>query len=160
MLIFITIGIVGLAVLLLAAVFGELFDLLDGGVSGTGLGAGLSVFGASGVLVIALALPVVVAYVVAIAVGIVTLVCVQTVIRRLKQTEDTGANDPTGLTGVARTRVSREGGEVSLDGPYELETRLATSAEDIPAGGLVRVVSLSGSRVRVEALDLTNHRKD
>ena len=53
MLVFIAIGAAGLVVLLVSMLFGELFDLLDGALSGTGLGAGLTLFGASGVLSLA-----------------------------------------------------------------------------------------------------------
>ncbi len=160
MLVFAVIGGAGLLVLLVSMLFGELFDLLDGALSGTGLGAGLTLFGASGVLVLANGLPAGYAYPIAGVVGVIALVGVQLLIRRFQRSEDGVPSDPTGLTGIARTTVTPAGGEVSLDGPYEVETRLATSAVGIPAGTPVRVLFASGSRVRVEPLDPTTHRKD
>lgn len=152
MLVFMIIGGVGLFVLLVSMFFGELFDLLDGAFSGTGLGAGLTLFGASGVLVLANGWPMGYAYVIAGVVGLVTLIGVQLLVRRFQRGEDGTPSDPAGLTGVTRTRVTAAGGEVSLDGPYEVETRLATSVTEIPAGTTIRVVSAIGSRVRVEPL--------
>lgn len=160
MFVFLIIGVAGLGTLLLALVFGDLFDLLDGGLSGAGLGAGLALFGAAGVLVLANSWPVVLAYPVAVAVGLVTVAAVQLVVRRLRRTEESGPPGPIGLTGVARTRVTPAGGEVSLDGPYEVEARLATSVADIPAGAPVRVIALGGTRVQVEALEPITQRKD
>lgn len=152
MLVFMIIGGIGLFILLISMFFGELFDLLDGALSGTGLGAGLTLFGASGVLVLANGWPTGYAYLIAGAAGLVTLVGVQLLVRRFQHSEDGTPSDPSGLTGVTRTRVTPAGGEVSLDGPYEVETRLATSETEIPAGTTVRVVAASGSRVRVERL--------
>lgn len=151
-LVFVVIGGVGLLILLVSLFFGELLDLLDGALSGTGLGAGLTLFGASGVLVTANGWPAGYAYLVAVLAGLVALIGVQLLVRRFQRSEDGTPADPTGLTGVARTRITPAGGEVSLDGPYEVETRLASSEAEIPAGSPVRVVSALGSRVRVEAL--------
>lgn len=169
MLVFVAIGSAGLVILIVSMLFGELFDLLDGALSGTGLGSGLTLFGASGVLVLANGWPAGYAYLIAAVAGLIALVGVQLVIRRFQRSEDGVPSDPTDLTGVARTTVTPAGGEVSLDGPYEVETRLATSAVVIPAGTLVRVVSAAGARVRVEPLDSldtatrsdpSTHRKD
>ena len=153
MLVFIAIGVAGLVVLLVSLLFGELFDLLDGALSGTGLGAGLTLFGASGVLALANGWPASAAYLIAGAAGVVTLLGVQLLIRRFVRSEDGAPSDPAGMTGVARTPVTRAGGEVSLDGPYEVEARLATSDTDIPSGTPIRVVAANGPRVRVEPLD-------
>jgi membrane protein implicated in regulation of membrane protease activity len=160
MLVFVIIGGLGLFVLLISMFFGELFDLLDGALSGTGVGAGLTLFGASGVLALANDWPTMYAYVIAGAVGVLTIFAVQLLVRRFQRSEDGTPSDPADLTGVTRTRVTPAGGEVSLDGPYEVETRLATSEREIPAGTAVRVVSALGSRVRVEPLTATDPRKD
>lgn len=152
MIVFLIIGGVGLALLLISMLFGELLDLLDGALSGTGLGAGLTIFGASGLLVLANDWPVGFAYVIAAAAGLVALVGVQLLVRRFQSSEDGVPSDPADLTGVARTRVSPNGGEVSLDGPHELEARLAYSDEEIPAGTVVRVVETHGARVKVVRL--------
>jgi membrane protein implicated in regulation of membrane protease activity len=155
-LVFIIIGGLGLLVLLLSMFFGEVLDLLDGALSGTGLGAGLAIFGASGVLTLVNGWPEGYAYVLAGGAGVATLVGVQLLVKRFQSSEDGTPSDPTGLTGVSRTRVTASGGEVSLDGPYEVETRLATSLRDIPAGTPIRVIATAGSRVRVEALEPQN----
>ena len=160
MLVFIAIGVAGLVVLLVSMLFGELFDLLDGALSGTGLGAGLTLFGASGVLALANDWPAGAAYLIAAVVGVMTLAGVQLLVRRFVRSEDGVPSDPAGMTGVARTTVTRAGGEVSLDGPYEVEARLATSDVDIPSGAPIRVVAANGPRVRVEPLDPSLHRKD
>ncbi|MGH1523562.1 NfeD family protein [Leifsonia sp. L25] len=160
MLVFIVIGVAGLVVLLVSMLFGELFDLLDGALSGTGLGAGLTLFGASGVLALANGWPGGAAYLIAAVAGILTLAGVQLLVRRFVRSEDGAPSDPAGMTGVARTTVTRSGGEVSLDGPYEVEARLATSDVDIPGGTPIRVVAANGARVRVEPLDSSLHRKD
>lgn len=160
MLVFIAIGAAGLVVLLVSMLFGELFDLLDGALSGTGLGAGLTLFGASGVLALANGWPAAAAYLIAAVAGVVTLAGVQLLVGRFVRSEDGAPSDPAGMTGVARTTVTRTGGEVSLDGPYEVEARLATSDVDIPSGAPIRVVAANGPRVRVEPLDPSPHRKD
>lgn len=152
MIVFLIIGGVGLALLLISMLFGELLDLLDGALSGTGLGAGLTIFGASGLLVLANDWPVGFAYVIAAAAGLVTLVGVQLLVRRFQSSEDGAPSNPADLTGVARTRISPNGGEVSLDGPHELEARLAYSDDEIPAGAVIRVVETHGSRVKVARL--------
>lgn len=160
MLVFIAIGVAGLVVLLVSMLFGELLDLLDGALSGTGLGAGLTLFGASGVLALANGWPAAASYLIAAVAGVVTLAGVQLLVRRFVRSEDGVPSDPAGMTGVARMTVTRAGGEVSLDGPYEVEARLATSDVDIPSGASIRVVAANGPRVRVEPLDPSLHRKD
>ncbi|MFF2052701.1 NfeD family protein [Leifsonia sp. NPDC058194] len=152
MIVFLIIGGVGLALLLISMLFGELVDLLDGALSGTGLGAGLTIFGASGLLVLANDWPIGFAYVIAAAAGLVTLVGVQLLVRRFQSSEDGVPSNPADLTGVARTRITPNGGEVSLDGPHELESRLAYSDDEIPAGTVIRVVETHGSRVKVSRL--------
>ncbi|UAJ80624.1 NfeD family protein [Leifsonia sp. ZF2019] len=152
MIVFLIIGGVGLALLLISMLFGELLDLLDGALSGTGLGAGLTIFGASGLLVLANDWPVGFAYLIAAAAGVVTLIGVQLLVRRFQSSEDGTPSDPSDLTGVTRTRVTPNGGEVSLDGPHELEARLAYSDEEIPAGTVIRVVESHGARVKVARL--------
>jgi membrane protein implicated in regulation of membrane protease activity len=150
--VFVIIGGVGLVLLLVSMLFGELLDLLDGALSGTGLGAGLTIFGASGLLVLANDWPVGFAYVIAGAAGLVAFVGVQLLVRRFQSSEDGTPSNPADLTGVARTRVTPSGGEVSLDGPHELESRLAFSDEEIPVGTTIRVTETHGSRVKVARL--------
>jgi membrane-bound ClpP family serine protease len=54
-----------------------------------------------------------------------------------------------GLSGVATAPISAEGGEVRLDGPGEVERRLAFADEPIESGARVRVVEHEGTRVKV-----------
>ncbi|WBU39057.1 NfeD family protein [Homoserinibacter sp. YIM 151385] len=153
MLPFIIVGAVGLAVVLLSLFVGELFDLLDGAISATGLGSAFTVFGAAGAISTANGLPGWAAYVIAIGVGILVLVGVQLLIRSFRRSEDGAPSSPLGLYGTARTSISTSSGEVSLDGPGEIETRLAFADARIETGTRIRVVEMQGSRVKVEPAD-------
>jgi len=150
MTLFIIVGAVGLVIVLISLVFGEIFDFLDGAVSATALGSAFTVFGAVGAIVLANGLPVWTAYVISGIVGVLVLVGVQLMIRSFRRSEDGTPSSPLGLYGVARSTISTSFGEVSLDGPHEIETRLAFSDERIEAGSRIRVVELQGSRVKVE----------
>lgn len=150
MLVFLIVGGVAIGLLLISMLFGELLSLLDGAISGTALGVGGTFFGASGVIVVANGLPDWVAYVAAAVLGLLALGVVQLVIGRFRSTEDVVPTDPSGLVGVARTRITTTSGEVSLTGPHEVETRMAFADEELPAGSQIRVVAAHGSRVKVE----------
>ena len=52
---------------------------------------------------------------------------------------------------MARSTITGASGEVSLDGPNEMETRMAYSDERIEPGTRIRVIALQGTRVHVEA---------
>jgi len=150
MTLFIIVGAVGLVIVLISLVFGEIFDFLDGAVSATALGSAFTVFGAVGAIVLANGLPVWSAYVISAVIGVLVLVGVQLMIRSFKRSEDGTPSSPLGLYGVARSTISGSFGEVSLDGPHEIETRLAFSNTRIETGSRIRVVELQGSRVKVE----------
>lgn len=150
MLPFIIVGGVGLLVVLISLVFGELFDLLDGAISATALGSAFTVFGAVGAIVFANDLPLWLSYVIAIAVGLAVLLAVQLLIRSFRRSEDGEPSSPLGLYGTARSSISASSGEVSLDGPHEIETRLAFADVRIETGTRIRVVEMQGSRVKVE----------
>jgi membrane-bound ClpP family serine protease len=150
MTLFIIVGAVGLVIVLISLVFGEIFDFLDGAVSATALGSAFTVFGAVGAIVLANGLPVWSAYVISAVIGVLVLVGVQMMIRSFKRSEDGTPSSPLGLYGVARSTISPSFGEVSLDGPHEIETRLAFSDTRIETGSRIRVVELQGSRVKVE----------
>jgi len=147
---FIIVGGIGLVAVLASLFFGELLDLLDGAISLTAIGSAFTVFGAVGALVVANGLPEWSAYLISLAVGVLVLVGVQALIRAFRRSEDGVPTDPTGLTGVARSTITGASGEVSLDGPNEIETRMAFSDERIEPGTRIRVVELQGTRVRVE----------
>jgi len=150
MLPFLIVGGIGLLLVLVSLVFDEIVDFLDGALSGTAVGSALVVFGASGAIAVANGLPDWSAYLISAVVGILVFVGVQLVIRSLKRSEDGNPSSPVGLFGVTRSTVTTTSGEVSLDGPHEIETRLAFADEVIPRDTRIRVIELQGSRVRVE----------
>jgi membrane-bound ClpP family serine protease len=89
-------------------------------------------------------------YLISGAIGIAVFIAVQLLIRSLRHSEDGTPSSPVGLYGVTRSNVTTTSGEVSLDGPGEIETRLAFADEPIPRDTRIRVIEMQGSRVRVE----------
>ena len=157
MTVFIVIGAVGLLLLLVALPLGDVFELGDGALSGTSLGAGAVAFGAIGAIVKANGLPTAVAYVASILFAVLTLVVVQRVIARLRESEDGQPLVLTGVPGIVTSTVTPTGnGEVSLDDPRELERRLAWADTEIPAGTRIVVLEQPGSRVKVAPVTPTN----
>lgn len=150
MLPFLIVGGIGLLLVLISLVFDEILDFLDGAISGTAVGSALVVFGASGAIAVANGLPDWSAYVISAGVGIAVFIGVQLLIRMLRRSEDGIPSSPVGLYGVTRSTVTTTSGEVSLDGPHEIETRLAFADEVIPRDTRIRVVEQQGARVRVE----------
>jgi membrane protein implicated in regulation of membrane protease activity len=147
---FLIVGGIGLVLVIFSLMFDEILDFLDGALSGTAVGSALVVFGASGAIAVANGLPDWSAYLISALIAIVVFVGVQLLIRSLRRSEDGTPSSPVGLYGVTRSNVSTTSGEVSLDGPHEIETRLAFADEPIPRDTRIRVVELQGSRVRVE----------
>ncbi|MFD6445686.1 NfeD family protein [Promicromonospora sp. NPDC060204] len=150
MLVFIVIGLLGLALALASLLLGDFFDLLDGAISGTSLGAGALLFGATGTVIVSSGLPVWVAYPAGLVVAVLVIVLVNVLIKRLKAGEDGGPVSLVGAQGSVTSDVDRGHGEVSLDAATELEARLAFSDEPIEQGTRVVVVEQHGSRVKVE----------
>lgn len=148
---FIIVGGIGLVAVLASLFFGELFDLLDGAISMTAIGSAFTVFGAVGAIVVSNGLPEWSAYLISAVIGILVLVGVQLMIRAFRRSEDGDPANPTGLYGTARSTITGASGEVSLDGPNEMETRMAYSDERIEPGTRIRVIALQGTRVHVEA---------
>ncbi|WP_182112656.1 MULTISPECIES: NfeD family protein [unclassified Actinotalea] len=147
---FMVIGGIGLALLLIALPLGDVFDIGDGALSGTSLGAGALGFGAIGAIVTANGLPTVWAYVASAAFGVLTVVGVQRMVGHLKASEDGLPYTLTGVQGVVTSPVAPgRSGEVSLDDPRELERRLAWADVEIPEGTRIVVVEQSGGRVKV-----------
>ncbi|WP_214467728.1 NfeD family protein [Microbacterium flavescens] len=154
MLPFLIVGGVGLAVLLISLIVGDIFDhfdIGDGAISGTALGVAAVVFGASGVLTFTSGLDTVWAYVLAVVLAVLAYLVAVFFIKRLTKSSDGAPLSAAGLSGVSRSDISPAGGEVSLDGPGEFERRLAYSDEPIAEGVRVRVVEHSGTRVKVVA---------
>ena len=148
------VGGVGLAVLLISLIVGDIFDhfeIGDGAISGTALGIAAVVFGASGALTYTSDLDPVWAYVLAAVLAILAFVVAVLFVLRLSKSSDGVPVSAVGLSGVTRSTVSPAGGEVSLDGPHEVERRLAYSDETIAEGVRIRVVEHSGTRVKVAA---------
>lgn len=150
---FLIIGGAGIVLLLISMIVGDIFDSFDigdGAISGTGLGAAAVLFGASGAITITSGLPIWWAYIFALIAAVIAYVITQVAIKRLSSSSDGTPVDVTGSTGVSTADISPAGGEVSLDGPHEIERRLAFSDEPIPSGTRIRVVRVSGTKVQVE----------
>lgn len=151
---FLIVGGVGLAVLLISLIIGDIFDhfeIGDGAISGTALGIAAVVFGAAGVLTATSDLDLVWAYVLAAVFAILAYLVAVFFVRRLTKSSDGAPASAVGLTGITRSTVTPAGGEVSLDGPHEIERRLAYSDEPLAEGVRIRVVEHSGTRVKVVA---------
>jgi membrane-bound ClpP family serine protease len=151
---FFIVGAVGLIVLVISLVIGDVLDHLglgDGGISGIALGIAATVFGTAGVLTTQSGLDIAWAYVAAICLAIGAYLIAAFVIRRLDATSDGVPINAVGQTGTSTSPISPAGGEVSLDGPAEIERRLAFSDEEIPEGQRIRVIEHSGTRVKVVA---------
>ncbi|GHH71345.1 NfeD family protein [Promicromonospora soli] len=150
MLVFIIIGLLGLALALASLVLGDFIDLADGALSGTTLGAGGLLFGATGMVVLSSGLPLWVAYPAGLAVAVLVIIMVNVLIRRLNAGNDGAHVSLVGVQGTVTSDVDRGHGEVSLDAATELETRLAFSDEPIEQGTRIAVVEQHGARVKVE----------
>lgn len=152
MTVFMILGGLGLVLLLLSLVVGEVVEEIgfgDVGLSGSALSIGAVVFGASGVIALSNGLGTGWAYGIAIAFAVVAAGVAQLVITRLASSEDPPPPPLEGAFGVATATTGPDGGEVRLDGVRDLENRLAWSDERIEAGARVVVLAVSGSRVHV-----------
>ena len=150
MLVFIIIGLLGLALAVASLVLGDFIELADGALSGTSLGAGGMLFGATGMVVLSSGLEPWVAYPAGLVVGILVIVLVNVLLKRLKAGDDGTPVSLVGAQGSVTSGVDRGHGEVSLDAATELETRLAFSDEPIEQGTRIVVVEQHGARVKVE----------
>jgi membrane protein implicated in regulation of membrane protease activity len=150
MLVFIIIGLLGLALAVASLVLGDFIDLVDGALSGTSLGAGAMLFGATGMVVLSSGLEPWVAYPAGLVVGLQVIVLVNVLLKRLKAGDDGTPVSLVGAQGSVTSGVDRGHGEVSLDAATELETRLAFSDEPIEQGTRIVVVEQHGARVKVE----------
>lgn len=151
MTLFIILGGVGLALLLISLVFGDFLDFDGGGlISIPGIAIGLVVFGASGAITTTSGLDPLWVYVIATVIGIVAYALAALVVRSLQRSSDGEQRDITGATGLAMSRITQSTGEVSLDAPGEIERRLAFADADIEQGTRIHVIRMFGSRVKVE----------
>ncbi|MGW9185316.1 NfeD family protein [Agromyces sp. NPDC055661] len=151
---FLIVGGLGLVLLVISLVLGDIlnhFDIGDGAISGTAIAVGLVVFGAAGALTVTWGIDVVWAYVLAAVLAVVAYLLSAMAVRSLTRSSDGVPASALGLTGVAKSDVSSSGGEVSLDGPGEIERRLAWSDAPIAEGARIRVIEHAGTRVKVVA---------
>ncbi|MFE6255349.1 hypothetical protein [Agromyces sp. NPDC057865] len=151
---FLIVGGLGLVLLVISLVLGDIldhFDIGDGAISSTALAVGLVVFGAAGALTVTWGLDLVWAYVLAAVLAVVAYLLSAMAVRSLTRSSDGVPASALGLTGVAKSDVSSSGGEVSLDGPGEIERRLAWSDAPIVEGARIRVIEHAGTRVKVVA---------
>lgn len=152
MTVFIILGAIGLAVLVLSLIFGDIFDFDGGIVSLPAIAIGLVVFGASGALTHSLGLEIIWAYVISIVIGVFAMLLAGYMVKKLASSSDGVPRNVTGDTGTAMSDITGSSGEVALDDPNEIERRLAFADEMIPQGTRIRVVKHLGSRVKVEPL--------
>ncbi|MWV48468.1 hypothetical protein GRS96_04155 [Rathayibacter sp. VKM Ac-2803] len=151
MITFIVVGVAGLLMLLVSVVVGDVLERVGGSaLSGTALGIAATLFGAAGVLTMSLALPTAVAYAAAFVAAVASYLIVLRLTRRIVGGSDGGTVAVIGLHGIATASISVRGGEVSLDGPGEVERCPAYSEEPIPEGTRIRVIEQAGTRVKVE----------
>lgn len=151
---FLIVGGLGLTLLVVSLVIGDVldhFEIGDGMVSGTALAVALTVFGAAGAITASSGLELLWAYVLGAVLAVVAYVAAALAVRSLAKSSDGVPASAVGLTGVATVAIGESGGEVRLDGPGELERRLAFADGLIPEGARVRVVAHAGSRVKVVA---------
>ena len=151
---FLIVGGLGLVLLVISLVLGDIldhFDIGDGAISGTAIAVGLVVFGAAGALTVTWGIDVVWAYVLAAVLAVVAYLLSAMAVRSLTRSSDGVPASALGLTGIAKSDVSLSGGEVSLDGPGEIERRLAWSDAPIAEGARIRVIEHAGTRVKVVA---------
>ncbi|NQX12513.1 NfeD family protein [Microbacteriaceae bacterium VKM Ac-2855] len=151
MTIFLVVGGIGVVLLLASVVIGDHIESIgDGALSGTALGIAAVLFGGAGVVTSAAEWSPVAAYGLAGLAAVGSYFGVRGITRGLVGSSDGGPVDVVGLRGIATATITVEGGEVSLDGPREVERRLAYSEEPIPPGTRIRVIEMAGTRVKVE----------
>lgn len=149
MLAFAAIGGLGLLLLVISMTLGEVFDLLDGVLSGTALGAGATLFGAGGVIVLLSDGPFWLAYTLGAVLGLLGIFAMWLLTRKMASISDEQPHEVLGLQGIATTDINRIIGKVQLSHPYEINQRLAVTEKTIDQGTPVTVVAVIGERVKV-----------
>ena len=153
MLAFVIVGGVGVALLLVSIIIGDILDIFDIGeglVSGVALGTALAIFGLAGFITDSNGLPAWSTWVIAAIGAALAAVLVQIFVRNVMKRESGGYYSPVGLIGTAMTPIEPTFGEVTLDDPRELARRQAYSEVPIARGARIRVITESGHRVLVE----------
>lgn len=164
MLFYLAVAGLGLVLLVVSIVFGELFDFVDidmggaegGPISGTVIAAAITAFGAAGALASyygwGALLGAGVAAAAAASVGALSAWALATLYKQTGATESS-LNILAGRLGEVTTAISATGlGEVTVTGVDTTIQRLARSASGRPIarGSLVRVVDVMGSTLVVE----------
>ncbi|WP_454860534.1 hypothetical protein [Promicromonospora soli] len=119
MLVFIIIGLLGLVLAVASLVLGDFLELADGALSGTSLGAGGLLFGATGMVVLSSGLEPWVAYPAGLVVAALVIILVNVLLKRLKAGDDGAPVSLVGVQGAVTSDVDRGHGEVSLDAVTE-----------------------------------------
>lgn len=148
----------GLGLILISLVVGEILDFLnvfDGAISGTALGSGLTLFGAAGVIVLSNDGPAWMAYALAGVLGLGAVIATGQLTKTLVASSVQPTYEVVGLNGIATSKITADDGEVRLNHARELNKRLAFSDTEIPSGAELVVTSVHGSRVKVSPLPLT-----
>lgn len=148
---FLTAGGLGLAILLLSVVLSPTPGTFNRARSGTAAASGLTLFGASGALILINDGAEWLACVLAAALGLAAAAFAGRLNRSAEQDSVQDPYEVVGLTGVAVSRITGAMGEVRLSHPRESSERLAFTAGYIESGSAVVVTEIHGSRVKVAA---------
>lgn len=149
MLAFAVIGGIGLLLLILSMVLGELLDFFDGIISTTAVGVAATLFGAAGAIVLLNNGSLTLAYLFASLLGILGIAGATVLARKMAKITDAQPHEIIGLLGVATTDINSTIGKVQLNHPDEINQRLVFSNNPIAAGTPVAVVAVEGERIRV-----------
>lgn len=150
---FFIVGVVGVVILVLSVLLGDLlavFDIGDGLISGASVGAGLTFFGVPGYLTLMNGGPLWLAFVLAAGLAAVAMLVIQKMTLALAKSSAPEAEYTLiGLAGITTETTSATVGEVQLSHPREINKRLAFSSGPIAAGTSVIVTEVHGSKVKI-----------
>jgi membrane protein implicated in regulation of membrane protease activity len=145
---FLIVGLVGLALLVVSTLLGDLlamFDIGDGLISGASVGAGLTFFGIPGYLTLSNGGPLWLAFVLAVVLAAAAMLMIAEMTKKLAKSSEQEEYSLIGLTGFTTAAY----GEVKLSHPREINKRLAFSSDLLPVGTSVVVTEFIGSKVKV-----------
>jgi membrane-bound ClpP family serine protease len=156
MLAFAVIGGIGLLLLIVSMALGELVDFFDGIISTTAVGAAATLFGAAGAIVLLNNGPLFLAYSAGALLGVIGIVGVALLARKMARISNVQPHEVIGLLGVATTDINDIVGKVQLDHPDEINQRLVFSSSPIEKGTPIAVVAIVGDRIRVASTSELN----
>lgn len=149
---FFIVGVVGVVILVLSVLLGDLlgiFDIGDGLISGASVGAGLILFGVPGYLTLSNGGPLWLAFVLAAILAATAMLVIQRMTQTLAASSEVEEYSLVGLSGITTEKTSAAHGEVMLSHPREINKRLAFSSNTLPTGTSVAVTEVHGSKVKV-----------